>query len=515
MTLQRFRQIEFWVITALTAFFLLVTLWFAYADYAYVFREIDSLEETRISLRYNWWVNGFLPNISLILTIYGCWFALNRIIFPRYWPHNQTFLLIGWAVIGFILLTGVWSYLYHWEVLDLRHDLHGNVIGAKVISLFRLRNLALYSLGWIFLLTIYTILSQAYQWAIQQHESEINAKVIKDGSRLALIGFVIITVFQILNRDTLLIPSMIWVQGAFVHAGLYHYSILRLKIFSLKPNNVEYELRHKLLIIVLLSFGTSILIDCTYSIFRLKNPYYINLFKLEGIFATWLLSWLGAIAVTLIRQFMVKPLETSLNRNQAELSALRAQINPHFLFNAMNTLYATAIEEKAEKTSQGIQQLSDMMRFMMHENNQDQIDIRQEVQYLHNYIDLQRLRISESDNFELKIDLDDALCLRSVAPMMLIPFVENAFKHGVSLRNQSWIFIKLYCDSDALHFKIHNSLHPRNEDDPEKHSSGIGLANVQKRLELLYPQKHQLLIHQTEKEFSVHLEIFFSGKRKR
>ena len=331
--------------------------------------------------------------------------------------------------------------------------------------------------------------------------------------------------------------------------------LLRLKIFSLKPNNVEYELRHKLLIIVLLSFGTSILIDCTYSIFRLKNPYYINLFKLEGIFsllttlaisfgssivlvllydvfkvkhsnylylsgideifAFWSISWLGAIAVTLIRQFMVKPLETSLNRNQAELSALRAQINPHFLFNAMNTLYATAIEEKAEKTSQGIQQLSDMMRFMMHENNQDQIDIRQEVQYLHNYIDLQRLRISESDNFELKIDLDDALCLRSVAPMMLIPFVENAFKHGVSLRNQSWIFIKLYCDSDALHFKVHNSLHPRNEDDPEKHSSGIGLANVQKRLELLYPQKHQLLIHQTEKEFSVHLEILFSGKRKR
>jgi LytS/YehU family sensor histidine kinase len=235
----------------------------------------------------------------------------------------------------------------------------------------------------------------------------------------------------------------------------------------------------------------------------------------DEVFAFWMVSWLGAVAVTLVRQFMVKPLETNLNRNVAELSALRAQINPHFLFNAMNTLYATAIEEKAERTSQGIQQLSDMMRFMMHENHQDQIDVQQEVAYLRNYIDLQRLRLTETDKLELKVDLDDTLCLRSIAPMLLMPFVENAFKHGISLRNSSWIYIKLYCQQDQLHFSVFNSLHPRHEEDPEKYSSGIGLVNVQKRLELLYPQNHQLQIHRTEKEFSVNLVIDQSARKSR
>lgn len=97
--------------------------------------------------------------------------------------------------------------------------------------------------------------------------------------------------------------------------------------------------------------------------------------------------------------------------------------------------------------------------------------------------------------------------------MLLIPFVENAFKHGISLRHTSWIYIKLYCEEERLYFSVFNSLHPRHEDDPEKHSSGIGLVNVQKRLELLYPKNHQLKLHRTNKEFSVHLEIDFAKKR--
>jgi two-component system, LytTR family, sensor kinase len=99
--------------------------------------------------------------------------------------------------------------------------------------------------------------------------------------------------------------------------------------------------------------------------------------------------------------------------------------------------------------------------------------------------------------------------------MLLIPFVENAFKHGISLRNSSWIFIKLYCQQEKLHFSVFNSIHPRHEEDPEKYSSGIGLVNVQKRLELLYPKNHDLRIHRTEKEFSVQLAIDFAKKGKK
>lgn len=515
MTLQRFRQIEFWVITALAALFLIIFLANDYRDFTRVWYSIDALEQQRIYLRYDWGTNGLWPILSIFLTLYGCWYVLNYIVFPRYWPNNLNYFAMGWLLIGLIVLTGVWSYLYCWKELDFRHDINYTIIGAKVWSPFRLRNLAMLSVGLMSILALYTLLSQAYQWAIQQPETDPNHKVIKDGSSLALVGFIILNTFLLLNRSSFVIPSLIWVQGSFIHAYLYHHHLLRWKTFAFRQSTDNHRAFRRLLAVLAISFGSSIALILLNDVFRIRNPYHIYLSDFEGIFAFWLVAWLGAIAVTLIRQFMVKPLETNLNRNQAELSALRAQINPHFLFNAMNTLYATAIEENADKTSHGIQQLSDMMRFMMHENNQEQIDVQQEVAYLRNYIDLQRLRLSESDKLELKVELDDALCLRSIAPMLLIPFVENAFKHGISLRNSSWIFIKLYCQQEKLHFSVFNSIHPRHEEDPEKYSSGIGLVNVQKRLELLYPKNHDLRIHRTEKEFSVQLAIDFAKKGKK
>ncbi|AXE19959.1 hypothetical protein DR864_20500 [Runella rosea] len=511
MTLQRFRQIEFWVITALAALFLLITLATDYQNFSRVWFQLDALEQNRIYFRYNWATNGLWPILSIFLTLYGSWYVLNHVIIPRYWPNQLNFFAMGLVLIGIVVLTGAWSYLYSWKELDFRHDINYNIIGAKVLSSFRLRSLALLSGGLFLALVLYSLLSQAYQWALQQTETNVNHKVIKDGSSLALFGFVLWIAFQTTPGNFFFIPALIWVQGAFLHAYLYHHNLLRWKTFMFRRSNENRQAFLTLLAVLAVSFGSSIVLVLLYDSFR----NYLYGYNADEIFAFWLVSWLGAIAVTLIRQFMVKPLETNLNRNQAELSALRAQINPHFLFNAMNTLYATAIEENAEKTSHGIQQLSDMMRFMMHENNQEQIDVQQEVAYLRNYIDLQRLRLSESDKIELKVDLDDALCLRSIAPMLLIPFVENAFKHGISLRNQSWIYIKLYCQQEQIYFSVFNSIHPRHEEDPEKYSSGIGLVNVQKRLELLYPKTHDLRIHRTEKEFSVRLVIDFAKKGKK
>ncbi|AEI48761.1 sensor histidine kinase [Runella slithyformis] len=511
MTLQRFRQIEFWVITALTALFLFIALATDYRYFSRVWFQLEALEQQRIYLRYDWVTNGLWPILSIFLTLYGSWYVLNRVIIPRYWPDQLNFFVVGSLLISIVVLTGAWSYLYSWKELKFRHDINYSIIGAKVLSSFRLRNLALLSGGLVLALSLYTLLSQAYQWALQQTETNVNHKVIKDGSSLAFIGFVLWTAFQMTPGNFFFIPSLIWVQGAFIHAYLYHTNLLRWRTFAFRQSNENRQAFLNLFTALAISFGSSIVWVLLHDSFR----NYLYGYNAGDVLAFWLVSWLGALAVTLIRQFMVRPLETNLNRNQAELSALRAQINPHFLFNAMNTLYATAIEENAEKTSHGIQQLSDMMRFMMHENNQEQIDVQQEVAYLRNYIDLQRLRLSESDKLELKVDLDDALCLRSIAPMLLIPFVENAFKHGISLRNASWIFIKLYCHREKLHFSVFNSIHPRHEEDPEKYSSGIGLVNVQKRLELLYPQNHDLRIHRTEKEFSVQLAIDFAKKGKK
>lgn len=200
-------------------------------------------------------------------------------------------------------------------------------------------------------------------------------------------------------------------------------------------------------------------------------------------------------------------LKTALGSSEANLSFLRSQINPHFLFNALNTLYGTALQENADRTGEGIQKLGDMMRFMLHENVQDKILLAREVEYLKNYIDLQLLRTANSPGIQIKIDIEEPTSALQIAPMLLIPFVENAFKHGISLKEPSFISVALHTQNNTLFFDVQNTINLKPDGDPEKTKSGIGLQNVKERLQLEYPQKHELVIRQTAKEFFVHLTI--------
>ncbi|GGG80308.1 hypothetical protein GCM10007415_10910 [Parapedobacter pyrenivorans] len=200
-------------------------------------------------------------------------------------------------------------------------------------------------------------------------------------------------------------------------------------------------------------------------------------------------------------------LKMELGQTSAGLSFLRSQINPHFLFNILNTLYGTALQEDAERTATGIQKLGDMMRFMLHENNQDRILLAREIDYLRNYIDLQLLRTATSTGITVECDINDALEGTYIAPMLLIPFVENAFKHGISLKDKSWIKISLYEAEGKVYFDVHNSIHRKPETDPEQRHSGIGLENVRQRLAMLYPDRHDLVIRETTQEYFVHLTI--------
>jgi two-component system LytT family sensor kinase len=206
----------------------------------------------------------------------------------------------------------------------------------------------------------------------------------------------------------------------------------------------------------------------------------------------------------------IASLQTELGHSTASIDFLRSQINPHFLFNAMNTLYGTAIQEKAERTAEAIQKLGDMMRFMLHENMQPKILLSREIEYMRNYIGLQRLRTDTIPGVNIETRIEETLSSEQISPMLLIPFVENAFKHGISFREQSFIRISLNVSSKTLHFDVTNSQHPRLENDPEKDKSGIGLENVKKRLQLLYPKKHELIIRETGREFFVHLSIQLS-----
>jgi two-component system LytT family sensor kinase len=203
----------------------------------------------------------------------------------------------------------------------------------------------------------------------------------------------------------------------------------------------------------------------------------------------------------------IKTLKTELGKSDASLTFLKSQINPHFLFNALNTLYGTALQENAERTGEGIQKLGDMMRFMLQENIQDKIALSRDTDYLKNYILLQKLRTSTSSDINIETQIEDITSDLVITPMLLIPFVENAFKHGISLINPSHIKVTLNTSGNTLYFDVHNSIHIKPDNDPEKGQSGIGLENVKQRLTLLYPGRHELVIRQNAAEFFVHLTL--------
>lgn len=203
----------------------------------------------------------------------------------------------------------------------------------------------------------------------------------------------------------------------------------------------------------------------------------------------------------------IDTLSSQVNQSTANLSFLRSQINPHFLFNALNTLYGAALMENAEKTSDGIQKLGDMMRFMLHENQMDKIPLTREIDYLRNYLDLQMLRFKNESNLDVEIKLSDEICEGSIAPMLLIPYVENAFKHGISTKSKSWIKINLRCLQGSVHLDVVNSIHPKKQTEDPRDESGIGLENVKSRLAHFYPQKHNLTIVANDTEHFVHLSV--------
>ncbi|MBS1565254.1 MAG: histidine kinase [Bacteroidetes bacterium] len=203
----------------------------------------------------------------------------------------------------------------------------------------------------------------------------------------------------------------------------------------------------------------------------------------------------------------MRGMQEELIKSRSNLAFLRAQINPHFLFNALNTLYGTALQENADRTAEGVQKLGDMMRFMLHENNMELIQMSREIDYLENYISLQKLRTATSPSIVIEHDIQAGHCAHSIAPMLLIPFVENAFKHGISLQEKSWIKIQLRCEAGLIYFETRNSVHTRTAGHTEEGSSGIGLNNVRERLRWLYPGRHELTINGNDSEFVVKLVL--------
>jgi hypothetical protein len=191
-------------------------------------------------------------------------------------------------------------------------------------------------------------------------------------------------------------------------------------------------------------------------------------------------------------------------KSQAELLALKAQLNPHFLFNTLNSIYYLA-RKKSDTTPDVILKLSDLMRFVLTETTAESIPLEKEVESMQQYIDLQQLRLTDKTGviFETTGEIKD----QKIAPLLLLPFVENAFKFGVSSHTASVISIFLSIQNDKLSFIVRNS---KVNSIRSEESTGTGLNNVRQRLSLTYPGKHALKIQETDADYDVELKIILS-----
>ncbi len=190
-------------------------------------------------------------------------------------------------------------------------------------------------------------------------------------------------------------------------------------------------------------------------------------------------------------------------KTKVELNFLKSQVNPHFLFNSLNNIYAITERNNDSEASEAITKLSNLMRFMIYDSQAEFINLKEEVKYIQDYIEIQQLRYADEEVIvNLKVNGD--LHKSKVSPFMLIPFVENAFKYGVAIHQSSIIKIGISVEEDKLHFNVRNKILNTTSNHVY---SGIGIDNVKKRLELVYPDKYHLDIQKDNECFDVNLRI--------
>ena len=187
---------------------------------------------------------------------------------------------------------------------------------------------------------------------------------------------------------------------------------------------------------------------------------------------------------------------------KSEVSYLKAQINPHFLFNTLNSLYALSLE-KSDEAPDAILKLSSIMRYVVTESSNDFVTLNKEMKYIEDYIDLQKLRMVDSTNFNFNKEGD--FNQNKIAPLLLIPFIENAFKYGLNPEKKSFITINININDGFLLLNVSNSKTVKNVH--EKQKTETGLENTMLRLNYLYPDKHQLTINETEEIYNLELKL--------
>jgi hypothetical protein len=452
-------------------------------------------------LAYSYFSNNFLPQIIKYTVFYCTYLLLSFYIVPSFTRKERVVQNCIYTVLLFSFVAVVISITDTW----LKGYLFVDALSENKVYNQLFREGSLYSFWLLMIFALYSVMKYVAQYLLL-YTDEVQGEhqqVTRDSISafiLWMIGFFLFLISHT-STDVLLVIGLVVPFGI----GLYWYSF-----YTIIPRVKQKQRGFTFYLLEIIFVLLICILPFTLIILIFKNndgaTIGVNLFNIGfQLLVTAPIAWL-VYKHRSEKTSEIKNLKKALGKSAASFDFLRSQINPHFLFNALNTLYGTALQENAERTSEGIQKLGDMMRFMLQENMQEKISINREIDYLNNYIDLQILRTKTSPEIIIERQIDSNVHDLQIAPMLLIPFIENAFKHGISLRQPSHIKITLQTKDNILLFDVHNSVHLKSENDPEKDKSGIGLENVKQRLNLLYP-KNELIIRENSKDFFIHLTV--------
>lgn len=235
------------------------------------------------------------------------------------------------------------------------------------------------------------------------------------------------------------------------------------------------------------------------------NPRLRPIGRIPGVLIALTMTTGVAVAIHTTKKWLQsEELRADLEREhlKSELANLKNQLNPHFLFNTLNNIYSL-ISQNQEKAQESVHQLSKLMRYLLYDSNEKFVPLTKEVDFMHNYIDLMKLRITP--NVHVTYDFPKGGSGILIAPLLFISLIENSFKHGISVNNASEIHMEMKATQDELNFLIRNTAFPKK--DTDRSGSGIGIENLKKRLSLLYPGRHELKILQNENFYETTLKV--------
>ncbi|MFD1817140.1 Histidine kinase [Pseudarcicella hirudinis] len=518
--IHKIRKFEFYFILILFVYYIQRTI---FAAESIFLSDVKNVQENQISFEkvlfdlrhYDFFVNTTIPIILGGLFYFCAWYVSHYIFYPsiRAGKSKEKLWFISGGTLLLLCFLSIFLHDYFRMYYRISTHYNGSITGFVVFSNYRKLFVLTGTFVVLIFLAIYEFLSQSFYFLHERllQEKEKNYRYIS----YFMLGtaMIFLIMFALIGK----LPYTFWnITRNMRHSGMQNLIIFSLlsglvyllqsyfldQVFPYIQTPKSQKFLTNIFLFICFSFLGAMFIWGIINQFDYSRP--------QTSVLLFTIALIASVAIAYIRRVNIREkgqLETEVSLSSAKLSSLHSQINPHFLFNALNTLYAVALKENAEKTSEGIQKLGDMMRFMLHENHQKGIPIRKEIEYLYNYIDIQRMRLDESHSVEIKINIQEPERSIFITPMLLNPFVENAFKHGISFRKPSWIYITLTYDPDKLYFKVHNSFFQKNEHDPEKEHSGVGLDNVKKRLDLIYPDRYSLDIQSSDHDFFISLVL--------